>query len=204
MVPPMRHTRTRSGYITVWPSGTTLPLGSNLNLSAGLTIPNLVLSKVGSDGKVAIYVGGGGSTDLIADAQGWFPDTSSYAALTPARLLDTRAGFTTIDHVSEGGGALAGRMDLMVVGRGGVPVNGVGAVVLNVTAVNPPDVGFITVWPSGVTQPLASNLNLNPGVTLPNLVIAKVGANGKVSIYCGSSAPTDIVVDVQGWFPESP
>jgi len=52
-----------------------------------------------------------------------------------------------------------------------------------------------------LAQPYTSNLNLNPGATIPNLVIARVGSNGKVSIYCGGQAATDIVVDVQGWLP---
>jgi len=67
--------------------------------------------------------------------------------------------------------------------------------------VQPAAAGYITVWPTGLAQPYTSNLNLNPGATIPNLVIARVGSNGKVSIYCGGQAATDIVVDVQGWLP---
>jgi hypothetical protein len=61
---------------------------------------------------------------------------TSYNALTPARLLDTRAGGATIDGAFNGIGALGQgqTVDLAVVGRGGVPATGVGAVVLNVTA----------------------------------------------------------------------
>lgn len=198
---------TRIGYVTVWPFGQTAPNASNLNLNPGLTIPNLVISGLGSD-KVSLYNGGVNPTDLIADVQGWFPTNSSYTTLTPARLLDTRVGTNTTDGQYAGGGALASdaTFDLPVTGRGGVPATGVGAVVLNVTAVLPTRIGFVTVWPSGVTRPTVSNLNLNPGKTIPNLVIAKVGSNGKVSIYnfTGGGVPTDVIVDVQGWFPPSP
>jgi len=38
-----------------------------------------------------------------------------------------------------------------------------------------------------------------PGEVVPNLVITKVGADGKVSIY-NSAGSNDIVVDVMGWF----
>lgn len=38
--------------------------------------------------------------------------------------------------------------------------SGVGAVVLNVTATNPTDATFVTVWPTGQTRPAASNLNV--------------------------------------------
>ena len=49
-------------------------------------------------------------------------------------------------------------------------------------------------------QPLASNLNFTPGQTTANMVIAKVGANGKISIF-NFQGSTDVVVDVLGWFP---
>jgi len=191
------------GYITAWPTGLIQPNASNLNLNPGLTIPNLVISGLGS-GKVSLYNGSIAATDLVADVQGWLPSDSGYTSLAPARLLDTRSGQSTIDGQYAGIGALISNdtLDLQVTGRGGIPAEaGVGAVVLNVTAVQPAAPGYITVWPTGLAQPYTSNLNLNPGATIPNLVIARVGSNGKVSIYCGGQAATDIVVDVQGWLP---
>jgi len=191
------------GYITAWPTGLVRPNASNLNLNRTLTIPNLVISGLGS-GKVSIFNGGVSSIDLVADVQGWFPSNSGYLALAPARLLDTRSGQSTIDGQYAGTGALAGggTLDLTVTGRGNLPTVAKGAVVLNVTSVQPSRPGYITVWPSGVTQPLASNLNLNPNTTIANLVIVKIGSNGKVSFYNGSTAATDLVVDVQGWLPD--
>ena len=194
---------TGTGFVTAWPSGAAQPDASNLNLNTGLTIPNLVISGM-SSGQVSLYNGSAtAATDLVADVQGWFPSNSGYAALTPARLLDTRSGQSTIDGQYAGVGALAadGSLNLQVTGRGGVPVAGAGTAVLNVTAVLPSQAGYITIWPTGSAQPLASNLNLNPGATIPNLVLAKIGSDGKVSIFNGSQAPTDILVDVQGWLP---
>jgi hypothetical protein len=193
------------GYITAWSGDGAPPLAANLNLNPGYTVPNLVITQLNASGHMALYNGGLAATNLVADVQGYFPTTSGYNGLTPARLVDTRAGKDTVDHQNAGEGAIAasGQLDVTIIDRnsGALPHSGIGAVVLNVTAVNPSNVGFLTVWPSGTTRPLAANLNLNPGMTLPNLVIAKVGADGKVSIYNGGLAPTDIVVDVQGWFP---
>ena len=84
-----------------------------------------------------------------------------------------------------------------MVGRGGVPATGVGAVVLNLTAVNQTSNTFLTVWPTGSLRPLASNLNPNPGIIQPNLVIAKVGTDGNVSIY-NNAGTVDLIADVQG------
>ena len=196
---------TSEGYIAAWPTGGAIPNTSNLNLNIGLTIPNLVVSGLDS-GEISFFKGGPPGSepiDLLVDTQGWFPRNSGYAALTPARLLDTRGGESTVDGQYSGIGAVVsqGTLTLQVAGRGGVPSDIGGAVVLNLTAVQPATAGYVTVWPTDSPRPLASNLNLNPGTTIPNLVIAKVGSDGKVSIFNGSQSPTDILVDVQGWLP---
>ncbi len=192
------------GYVTAWPTGAARPLASNLNLARGSTVANLAIVKLGSGGKIALY-NAKNSTDLIADVVGWFAAGSELTSVTPARLLDTRAGNPTVDGAYAGGGALAagGELDLTVAGRAGVPAGGVDSVILNVTATNPTRIGYVTVWPAGSTRPLASNLNFVPGQTVPNLVIAKVGAGGKVAIY-NSAGSTDVIADVIGWFPPSP
>jgi hypothetical protein len=77
--------------------------------------------------------------------------------------------------------------------------NGVSAVVLNVTATEPTDPTFVTVWPHGQARPLASNLNVSTGQTVPNLVIAKVGTNGEVALY-NFAGSVQLVADVAGWF----
>jgi hypothetical protein len=116
--------------------------------------------------------------------------------------LDSRPGEATVDHLFEGAGrAAAGSVtELQVVDRGGVGADAA-AVVLNVTAVSPSAPGFLTVFPCGETQPLASNINYIPGDVVPNAVVAKVGAGGKVCVF--SSAETHIVIDVNAWFAES-
>ena len=192
---------TAPGYVTVYPSGAALPNASNLNFVAGQTTPNLTIARVGDGGKVSLY-NFAGDTHLIADVVGWFPATSSYTSLQPGRLLDTRPGGTTVDGVFAGGGALGpdSAMELTVVGRGGVPAAGVGAVVLNITATQPTAPGYVTVYPSGAALPNASNLNFVAGQTTPNLTIARVGAGGKVSLY-NFAGDTHLIADVVGWFP---
>ena len=58
--------------------------------------------------------------------------------------------------------------------------------------------GFLTVWPCGSPQPLASNVNYAACETIPNLVIAKPGAGGTVCL--AGQATNHIVADVNGWF----
>jgi len=53
--------------------------------------------------------------------------------------------------------------------------------------------------PAGETQPTASNLNWPAGDTRPNLVVAKVGAGGAVSLY-NHEGSAHVIADVVGWF----
>jgi hypothetical protein len=122
-------------------------------------------------------------------------------SITPARLLDTRPGSSTIDGQFQGGGKIGpgGRLDLKVTGRGGVPDSAT-AVVLNVTATSPSDPTFLTIWPAGLTQPVASNLNPTPGQPpTPNLVNVGVGTGGMVSIF-NLSGSVDVLADVTAYF----
>src|SRR5665648_265731 len=119
-----------------------------------------------------------------------------FTPLSPSRLLDTRAGVGAPKAPVVAGGTVA----LQVTGRGGVPASGVSAVVLNVTVTAPTRAGYLTVYANGTTRPTASNLNFIPGQTVPNLVIAPVGANGKVALYNGSTGTVQLIADVSGWF----
>ena len=71
--------------------------------------------------------------------------------------------------------------------------------VLNVTVAGSTTGGYVTVYADGDTRPTASNLNYVAGQVVPNLVIAPVGADGKVDFYTGSSGLTALVADVAGY-----
>jgi hypothetical protein len=123
---------------------------------------------------------------------------SQYFPANPARILDTRDG-TGVPGGAMGQLGTSGTLDVQVTGAGGVPANAT-AVVLNVTAADSPGPdSYLTVYPAGFTRPLASNLNFVAGQTVPNLVIARIGVGGKVTIY-NNLGSTVVVADVQGWF----
>jgi len=189
------------GYVTVYPCGTR-PNASNLNFTSNQIIPNAVIAPVSANGKVCFYVYG--KAHLLADVNGWLPNGAAFTAVSPARLFDTRDGSGGV-AVSKVGDGLGGGtpIEFTVTGQGGVPAAGVGAVSLNVTAVNteaPNEGGYVTVYPCG-TRPNASNLNFTSNQIIPNAVIAPVSANGKVCFYVYGKA--HLLADVNGWFAES-
>jgi hypothetical protein len=185
---------TASGYLGVWPTGVARPTISNLNYDRGRNVANLVICKLGRDGKVSLY-GHAGELDVVADVVGYFGSSGApLVGLPPARLLDTRIGLGARRGPVAGGSEI----DLRVVGTGGVDTSA-RAVVLNVTAVEAPGASYVTVYPDGVTRPTSSSLNLNAGDTVANLVVAKVGAGGRVRLYNHSGA-VHLVADVMGFF----
>ena len=59
--------------------------------------------------------------------------------------------------------------------------------------------GYLTVFPCGTKQPLASNVNYNGNDIRSNAVLAKIGTNGNVCVY--TSADTDLIIDINGYIP---
>ncbi|CAH0203765.1 hypothetical protein SRABI26_01984 [Arthrobacter sp. Bi26] len=183
------------GFITAYASGTARPNASNLNFSAGQTVPNLVTVPVGANGKVTLFNRSSGSSQLIADVTGYYvtgtPSTAgSFKGVSPARLLDTR-------NSSAVGADSA--VSFQVAGVNGIPAS-VSAVVFNLTVTQARSLGFVTAYPSGTARPNASNLNFSAGQTVPNLVTVPVGANGKVALFNRSSGTTHLIADVAGYY----
>ncbi len=186
-----------AGYFTVFPCGSSQPNASSVNFAAGQTIANAVIARVGVGGRVCIF--SQMAADLVVDVNGFFGAASSFASVVPARLLETRPGLATFDGQFSGVGVRGAGMvtELVVAGRGGVPINA-STVVLNVTVTGAQASGFITVFPCGSPRPNASNLNYTAGQSIPNAVVSKVGTSGRVCIFTFSA--TDLIVDVNGYF----
>jgi hypothetical protein len=121
-----------------------------------------------------------------------------FVALPPCRLADTRgAGF----------GGSFGPPSLIAGVTRTFPVGGqcgiastARAASLNVTVVNPDRGGFIGIWPGGDPQPspLVSSLNYVAGQTVPNAVVAPLGATGAMTVVSVGNA--DLIVDVNGYY----
>ncbi len=190
---------TSAGWLSAYPSGTSTPPTSNVNFQANTTVANRAIVPISLDGKVTIY-NGGGRLDVIVDVTGWFSDgtdttlTGEYTSTVPTRILDTRTAGRPIG---------SGQTAVTVAGLGPVPAMGAPvqprAVLLNVTVTNPTAASFLTVYPSGQSQPATSDLNVTPGVTVTNLVVAAVGSDGKVVVF-NQAGSADLIIDVEGWY----
>jgi hypothetical protein len=94
-------------------------------------------------------------------------------------------------------------MPLYVAGQGGVPPMSdptpPNAVVANVTVTETTADSYLTVWPDGASQPVASDLNWSANLTIPNLVVVALGNDGAIDIY-NAMGCTQVIVDVVGYY----
>ncbi|MFJ6621233.1 hypothetical protein ACIQOW_27135 [Kitasatospora sp. NPDC091335] len=181
-----------AGFVTVYPAGRPAPITSNLNHTAGQTVPNAVTVQLGAGGAVELLNGSDGNLDLVADITGYYvPDTTGavYTGFSPKRVLDTRP-----THVPARGTVT---VDLCRQAR--IPYDATAAA-LNVTVTDPQDVGFLTVYPHGQALPNSSSLNFGRGQTISNTAIARLGTDCLVDVFSSAFAPVDIVVDASGYF----
>ena len=191
---------TVAGNVQVYPSGTRAPASSNVNFVRGQTVANLAVANLGADGRVTLRNSSSGTVHLIADIAGYYlagtpTMPGSFVPLSPTRTLDTRAALGAPGPV-----APYGVVALQATGRGGVPSSGVSSVVYNVTVTRPQVSGNIQVYPSGAAIPSSSSLNFVAGQDVPNLVPAKVGTGGRVSLRNASSGTTHLIADVAGYY----
>lgn len=191
---------TDAGYLTAYATGAALPGTSNLNLQmTGSTASNLAIVPVGATGSITVFSKSG--THVIVDVTGWFGDATAkggYKGLlvpvSPKRVLDTRNGL----GAPVGPLAPAATIDVTLSGTGGIPAFGSSTALINLTAVEATQAGFVTVYPTGQALPISSNLNVDAGQTTPNLVGAMLGTGGKVSIF--DQAGGHLLADVSGWY----
>ncbi|NMM24950.1 MAG: M4 family metallopeptidase [Phycicoccus sp.] len=184
-----------ASYLTVYPAGQARPTASNLNFVKAQTIPNLVIVRVGAGNKVTFF-NAAGTVDIIADLAGYYAPGAGvgYSAVSPTRVMDTRTG-TGAARAKVGPG---GQVTLTIPG---LPA-GTTAVALNVTSTNPSAGSYLTVYPAGQGRPTASNLNFVTAQTIPNLVIARVGAGNKVTFF-NAAGTVDVIADIAGYYAGS-
>jgi alpha-tubulin suppressor-like RCC1 family protein len=188
-----------AAYVQAVPSGGAVRLGatSSLNVTgAGQTVANLVLVPLGPDGGVTLYASAG--THLLADVVGWFTDATAapsgeglFVAMPGLRVLDTRSSAPAADGSQTAVDAL---------GRGGVPTEGVSALLVNPIAVHTTGTGYLQLFPARRGVPGATSSVNYVGVeqTVSNAAVAALGTGGVAALYTSTRA--HVVVDVMGYF----
>lgn len=184
---------TASSFLTAYPDGSALPNASNVNFGPSQTVADLAVVPV-TDGKVDI-TNQTGSVDVVADLYGYYSSGSgtTFDAVTPSRVLDTR----------DGTGAAVGQIGpdgvvAVSLASAGIPSTAK-AVVVHLAAIGGTEDSFLTGYADGTAQPDTSDVNFAAGQTASNLAVLPVGSNGTIDVW-NHHGSVDVVVDVDGYF----
>ena len=79
----------------------------------------------------------------------------------------------------------------------GIPAT-VGAYSITVAVVPPGPLGYRTVWPEGLSWPGTATLNDLSGGVVANAAIVPAGTSGDIQVI--ASSPTDVVIDINGYY----
>jgi uncharacterized repeat protein (TIGR03803 family) len=182
-------------YLTVWPSGQKQPNVSTLNAPTGTITANAAIVTAGVNGEVAVYPTD--DIDLVIDINGYFaalgaPSALSLYATAPCRVLDTRP--------PSGNGPFKGPLSppVDILGSACPVPSQAQAYVFNATVVPSGSLGYLTLWPDGSGQPLASTLNAVDGAITSNMAIVPAGSGGKIDAY--ANGLTNLILDISGYF----
>jgi hypothetical protein len=135
------------------------------------------------------------TTDNVGGVATYAPTT--YHALTPSRILDTRNGIGL-----SGPSASHSARAFQVTGAGGVPA-GATAVTGNVTVTAQTSAGYLYIGPTSTNNPTSSTLNFPVGDDRANGVTVALGTGGTLSVtyVAPTSGPTaHVLFDVTGYF----
>jgi uncharacterized repeat protein (TIGR03803 family) len=122
------------------------------------------------------------------------PPALQFRPVTPCRIADTRNPTGPFGGPEMTAGS--NRSFDIPQSACGIPSSAV-AYSLNVTVVPDKSLGYLTLWPSGDTQPFVSTLN-SDGRVKANAAVVPAGTNGAVSVFVSDA--THVILDIDGYF----
>jgi hypothetical protein len=145
--------------------------------------------------------GGGSATASASDLTTIAVATAATTALrlipaAPCRVIDTRNATGTFGGPYIAGGST--RAIPIPSSSCGIPSDAA-AYSLNVTVL--PRTGsldYLSVWPTGQSEPGVSTLNSYEGAVLANAAIVPAGTSGSIDVY--ATDDTDLLIDINGYF----
>jgi hypothetical protein len=202
--------QTAGGFAFLGPTATASPTSSTLNAPKGDVRANGLTVKLGPGGKLGVVFASSVSTataNLIFDVTGYLlnddpnaPKGSTYIPVAPVRALDTRL------YNGEGRFYSHQAMTFCVTGCVPVPDDAV-AVTGNLTVTGQSTAGYVFLGPTPVDNPRSSTLNFPLHDTRANNVTVGLDSNGNLSatfVGSTSSASTDLIFDITGYFVRGP
>ena len=139
-----------------------------------------------------------GQTFTVTQAAATATAGLAFYPVTPCRIADTRTGQGFTGQFGPPS-MTAGQTRSFTIPASSCNIPSTAqAYSLNVTVVPAATLGYLTIWPTGETQPYVSTLNSLNGAILANAAIVPAGTAGAVSVYVTDA--TDLIIDINGYF----
>lgn len=205
-----------SGYVTAFPAGVE-PLAKSalLGFQPGRSTANLALVRPGTGGRLTVDLRGftGSTAHFVVDVFGWY-STSTFdgdvgsgddgrggrsITVSPGRVLDTALGAIGPGSYTEltirGARTLDGTQRTVVPDSAAVT-----GVILNLAVARPSRDTYVSVVPEQPPSgaPSTANVTVQAGEVRSVMVIAPLGADGKIRLF-NFAGSTRLVVDVLGY-----
>ncbi len=137
----------------------------------------------------------GGSISTTFSLTNVVPVALRFVSVTPCRVADTRnpAGPFGAPYIA----GQATRTFIIPNGPCNIPATAQ-AYSVNATVVPQGPLGYLTLWPTGASQPTVSTLNSSDGRIRSNAAIVPAGTGGGMNVFASNS--TDFVLDIDGYF----
>jgi len=183
----------------ITPSGTLTTLYSFCSqpkcVDGNLPFAGLVQATDGSLYGTTLGGGVNSGDGTVFSLTGPAPTAVQFAPVTPCRVVDTRQADGEF-----GGPAIPGgtSRSFPIPQNPNCSIPPAAAYSLNVTVVPHQPLGYLTIWPSGRSQPGVSTMNSTDGRVKANAAIVPAGASAAVSVY--ASDTTDLILDIDGYF----
>jgi YVTN family beta-propeller protein len=190
------------GYLSIWPTGEDQPVVSTMNSVDGRVKADAAIVPGGYQGAISVYVTN--TADVALDIDGYFAPVSNstlaFYPLTPCRVADTRK--STFPQGLGTPQLFAGQpRNFPVLESSCIPAGANAAAYsfnFTVVPIHQHSVGYLSVWPTGQTQPVVSTLNDQTGTIVANAAMVPAGTNGGISAY--ATDDTNLLIDIDGYF----
>jgi hypothetical protein len=187
------------GYLTAWATGQPQPYASTINSPDGRIKSTAAIVPAGTGSAVNFYTTS--TTDLVLDINGYFIPASAnaglnYYPLNPCRVADTRnstgplggpfltAGQERDVPVQQSACSVSPDAQAYSVNIAAVPLSG--------------QLGYLSLWPTGQSQPLVASLNAPTGTVTSNAALLPAGIGGDIALF--ASNDTQAIIDINGYF----
>jgi len=187
------------GYLTAYATGQQQPNASTINSQDGRIKSTAAIVPAGTNGAASFYATN--DTDLVLDINGYFAPSSSstglnYYVLNPCRVADTRNADGGL-----GGPSLTASQERdfpIQLSSCSVPSQAQ-AYSINLAAVPlTGELGYLTLWPTGESQPTVASLNAPTGAVTSNAALLPAGTGGDIEMLASNN--TQAIIDINGYF----